>query len=339
MKRKLPLFLAMLMMVSIVCTSVAYAAPGVFSPSYEDYFGDPEDPEIEIDDPDVPLAEIPEVVIPVSATRSGDTSNAAVPEIDLENAIDEVTEMSAVRVTIISEGEEDATTAEVTMHGKLIRDLANTGVELNVVTPVGRVLLSNAAFQSFLHDGEDCDPTLVIERKPVELGHELLADEDIASERIDGGSVCLVYVTCAHGTYYTWAAGDITLYLPTGTAEFVEGNGYTVRHLDMDSKDIDTYVGQCVTDEYVANAAYYEYGGYAGDDGLRIAVTVGNGRLCYFVVLADAVEKNMGKADPAIVVAPVASKAAASSGSQGILASVQQWFDSVANQVMKLFGL
>lgn len=348
MKRKLPLFLAMLMMVSILCSSVAYAA----SIGGEDIGPGGE---VEIDDPNVPLAEVPEVIIWVDATRSGNTSNAVVPEGELEAAINQVVEEGAVRLTIISDGQGDASKAEVEMPGGLIRKMADTGVELNVLTPVGRALLSNEAFQSILHD-DDCTPTLVIERKPVKLGHVLLENEDVASDRIDGGSVCLVYVTCPHGTYYSWGAGTITLYLPTGTADFVEGNGYTVRHLDMDPKDfeisdfetedytvedIDTYVGQCVTDQYVGYAEYYGYVGYGDDDGLRVAVTVGNGRLCYFVVLADAVAENVGTVDPAIVVSPVANKTVTvvDNSSAGVFAPVQRWFDSVANQFMKLFGI
>lgn len=340
MKRKLPLFLAMLMVVSVLCAPMAYADSA-------------EQPNVtEIDEPNVPLAEVPEVIIWVDATRDGDTSNAVVPEDELEAAIDQVIEESAVRLTIISDGQGDASKAEVEMPGELTRKMADTGVELNVLTPVGRALLSNEAFQAMLHE-DDCTPTLVIERKPIELGHVLLENEDIASERIDGGSVCLVYVTCVHGTYYTWSAGSITLYLPTGSAEFVEDNGYTVRHLNMNPKDfeikdfetedyeiedIETYVGQCVVDEYVGYAEYYGYVGYDDDDGLKVAVSVDNGRLCYFVVLADAVEENVSGVDPSIVVAPVASKPVPAASDNGVVGSVQRWFDSVANQVMKLFG-
>lgn len=340
MKRKLPLFLAMLMMVSVLCVPMAYAA----SIGGED---------IEIDDPDVPLAEVPEVVIWVDATRSGDTSNAVVPKDDMEDAINQINEEGAVRLTIISDGQGDASRAEVEMPAGLIREMADTGVELNVLTPVGRALLSNEAFQSILH-GDDCTPTLVIERKPIELGHVLLEDDNVASDRIDGGSVCLVYVTCPHGTYYTWGAGTVTLYLPTGTADFVEDSGYTVRHLNMDPKDFaiedfeaedymvedyETYIGQCMPDNYIGYAEYYGYVGYGDDDGLRIAVDVENGKLCYFVVLADAVADNVGTLDPAIVVSPVAAKAVADNSSTGIFAPVQRWFDSVANQFMKLFGI
>lgn len=342
MKRKLPLFLAMLMVVSVLCAPMAYAESA-------------EQPDVtEIDEPDVPLAEVPEVIIWVEATRDGDTSNAVVPEEKLKGAIDQVIEESAVRLTIISDGQGDATKAEVEMPGELIREMAETGVELNVLTPAGRALLSNEAFLSILHE-DDCTPTLIIERKPIELGHVLLEnDKDVAAERIDGGSVCLVYFTCVHGTYYRWGAGSITLYLPTGSAEFVEENGYAVRHLDMDPKDfeiedfetedytvedIESYVGQCVVDQYVSYAEYYDYIGYGDDDGLRVAVTVGNGRLCYFVVLADAVEENVDAVDPAIVVSPLNSKPAPASSDNGIIASVQHWFDSVANRFMKLLGL
>lgn len=341
MKRKLPLFLAMLMMVSVLCAPMA-SALSVEQPDLT-----------EIDDPDVPLAEIPEVVIWVDATRNGDTSSAVVPEEDLEDAIGQVVEEGAVRLTIISDGQGDAARAEVEMPGDLIRKMAETGVELNVLTPVGRALLSNEAFLSILHE-DGCTPTLVIERKHIELGHVLLENDNVASNRIDGGSVCLVYMTCAHGTYYGWGAGTITLYLPTGSAAFVEGNGYTVRHLDMNPKDfeikdfekedytvedIETYVGQCVVDNYISYAEYYDYTGYGDDDGLRVAVTVENGKLCYFVVLANAVAENVGTVDPAIVVSPLVSNAVVDNSNSGIFTSVQRWFDSVANQVMKLFGI
>lgn len=226
MKRKLPLFMAMLLMVSLLCAPVAHAA---YAPSPGG--------EIEIDDPDVPLVEVPEIRIPVEPNGAG---HAVAPEDELLDAAVQVAAGVAVRVTIYPKY---GTVSEVELSKAGLQALKDADAELKVETSAGKAILSSASLASF-----DGDITLVIreELKEHELGLK-------------------VYVVCNGTTYYTWTGGAITLYVPAVNGDFTVGSSYSVEQLNESGDRIRTYVGQCVEEDdqlWVVIAADSNYLGY-----------------------------------------------------------------------------
>lgn len=315
MKRKLPLLLAVVMLVTLLCTPVAHAA-AAFVPSPGG--------ETEINEVDVPLVEIPEVVIQVNATVNAGTTTAVVPEDELLAAVAVVNAGDAVRITIISTGGKDAVKEEVVLPGSAIQAVVQSGAELRIVTAAGGAIIPNNALGYFAEAAGDGDIILVIEKieeQDVETGVTLLKGQGVDAARIKDGSVSKVYVICNGVVFYNWVGDSIALSLPVGAGDFEEDSVYTVYQLDENGANVRTLEGLCTME----------------DGELRVVVSV-DSRLGYFVVLPEAVAQNVAAVDPSIVTSPLASKAAVESDT-GLLASVQHWLDSVASQFMKLFGL
>lgn len=288
MKRKLPLFMAMLLMVSLLCAPLAHAA---YAPSPSG--------EIEIDDPDVPLIELPEIRIPVEPNGAG---HAVAPEDELLGAAAMVAEGVAVRVTIYPAF---GTVSEVELSKAGLQALKDAGAELKVETSAGKVILSSASLASF-----DDDITLVIREEQKEL------------KAFGRGLGLKVYVICNGATYYTWTGGAITLYVPAVNGDFTVGSSYSVEQLDTSGDRIRTYVGRCAEE----------------DERLWVVIAADSDYLGYFVTLSDTVANSTAAVDYTMAVSPLASRVAQPEAS-GVFAAVQQWCDLAMKQVLHLFGL
>lgn len=282
MKRKLPLFMAMLMMVSLLCAPVAHAAAA-----------SPDQGTVVIDDPDVPLVDIPEIRIPVG-------SDGVVSEDELIDAAAQVNGGEASRITIYPMP--GATVDEVTLPQKGVKDAIDAGAELKVETSYGKAIFRASALSAY-----DGDIILVIKEEVDVFGNEM---------------VLHVYVLCNGITYYNWTGEELTLYVPAVGGNFVVDNSYSVKQYNADGRQINTHVGQCVEE----------------DDQLWVVITVSSNYLGYYVAQPDAVAGNAVVADPTVIASPLTVRTV-SNDSTDVWASVQHWFDSVANHFMALLGL
>lgn len=298
MNRKLPLFLAVLLLVSLLCTPVAYAAyaPSVNRGAVED--------EIEIEEIDVPLVDFPEIRIPVDPDENG---FATVPNDELLDAIRRVEEGEAVRITIYSRVGKLLT--ELNFDEVGVRALIDSIAELKVEATEGWSIFGGSVLGSF-----DGNVILVIKQEDDVFGNEkglhvytvsnYTNIDDPTSDGVIG---------------YIWPR-ELTLYVPVTGSTYISGASYNVRHYDENGKVMEKqYVGRCVEE----------------NDQLWVVISVdANDYLGYYVTLSDAVSST-AVADPSIIVSPLAGK----TPEPTIWASVQHWFDSVAGQIMAVFGL
>lgn len=282
MKQKLSLLLATLTMLSLLCAPMAHAA----------YLPSAGLDTIEIEDPDVPLVEVPEVRIVVDADEAG---KASVPEKELLDAAEVVAAGEAVRITIVANGGE-----EVTLPVAGVKSASQAGAELKVEAACGQLVMPINALDTF-----NSDITLVIKK-------------DIVSNELG----LKVYIVCDGTISYAWNRTPIVLYVPVPDDTFVTDNSYSVEQTDENGRKLNDYVGQCMSD----------------GEQQWIVITNNSDYLGYFRALPEVLAENVNAAAPAVVTSPLAA-GTATPAAPSVWAAVQHWFDSVANQVMKLFGI
>lgn len=286
MKRKLPLLMAMLLLVSVLCAPVAQAA---YAPSPGG--------ETEIDDPDIPLDELPTVRVPIV------DADGSVSEVRLQEAVDQVNAGDAVRITVTPNG--GVTTDRAKLTKEQLEAVKSADAELMVETSYGKMVVSASSLNSY-----DDEIVLVIRKELEEL------------EAFGRGLGLKVYVLYKGGTYYNWSE-PVTLYVPAVNGNFEVDNSYSVDQLNVEGTKLRDYTGVCVE----------------GGDEKWVVITTADNYLGYFETQPGVVAENVAVADPTIVASPLASKTVTKAEAPSMLASVQHWFDSVANQIMKLFGI
>ena len=203
MKRKLALFMAMLLTMALLC-STAFAAPN--SPGRGD---------VEIDDPNVPLVEVPEVRIIVDADSNG---VATVSESQILDAVQKVANGEAVRITVVAK---NGTT--ITWTPKSIQALKTSGAEIMMVTDDGMAFLADSGLKSY------------------EDGIALVIKKD--REGIS------VYALNKGVKSYSWNGEPITLYVPVASGSFTVDSSYAVEQYDENGSKIGTFTGTCVEAE------------------------------------------------------------------------------------------
>lgn len=291
MKRKLPLLLVMLMLLSMVYLP---AASAMLSPQRNDN-------EIDIDDDDVPLIELPtaEVVAEVIVDKSG-TADVKVEAAKLLEAVESVVSGDAVQIvvaaTAASNPANDGTAVsavKAVMPKEALKAVAEqTDVEVAVVTDVGQMTLPHAALASIVGKAGDEDVTFTMSKKSVDTGKELLQEVlgsamDIPEDRIQGGSITEVDILSGGENITSWDGGAVTLELPIGAGEFEQDKGYRVIQISADKSETE-HIGRCVAD----------------DMGLHVEISITH--LSTFVVLAGAVEEDMGPESVPMVQSPLA---------------------------------
>lgn len=300
MKRKLPLLLVVLMLLSTAYVPAAYAAPSAGR----------NDDEIDIADEDVPLVELPavEVIPEVTVDQSG-TAAAEVSADQILEAVGAVVSGEAVRIEITATAASNPANGGTTVNAvsaampkealKAIVD--QTDAEMDVVTDVGRLALPNAVIASIVEKAGADSVSFNMSQKPAGVGGKLLRETlgaamDIAEELIQGGSVTEISILSGGTSIIGWEGGAASLDLPIGSGQFELGKGYRVIQINADGT-VTEHIGRCVIDE----------------TGLRVEISVT--QLGTFVVLPEAVEEDMGAAPVPMTASPLA--AAGNGGSSG----------------------
>lgn len=309
MKRKFPLFMAMLLTLSLLC-SVAFAAPS------------PGRGEIDINDPDVPLVELPTTPVAVEATV--DESGAATVEVsasELLAAVDTVNSEGTMRVTVTATGADSASKVTAVLPKEALKAVAErTSAELQVETAAGQVTLPNAVLASVVQAAGGDSVSVVVSAQTSAQAQTLLSGKvDVGAAQIAAGSVVEVSITSGNSTITELSGGSATVALPVGSGNFQEGMSYTVYQVDANG-NVQALVGQCV----LVNGQ------------LRVVLNVSS--LGTFVVLPDAVANSTAAVSHDVVVSPLASRVAEPEAPT-LFASVQQWCDNAVKQLLQLFGL
>lgn len=289
MKRKLPLLLAAFMLLPLVYPPVTCAAAGL--PSAER-----SDEEIEINEEDVPLIEFPtaDIAAEVTVDETGSAAAALSAE-QLLGAVASVLSGDAVRITVTAaSGGENVSAVSAAVPKTALQAVAEqTDAEVEVVTDIGRMTLTNAAIASIVEKAGGEDVTFSMSQQPAELGMELLSEvlgagEDI-SARIQSGSVTEIDILSGGERITSWDGGAAALHLPVGSGLFEQNKGYRVIQISAD-KSRTEHVGRCVM----------------GDKGLHVEISITH--LSTFVVLADAVEEDMGAEPVLMAMSPLAAR-------------------------------
>lgn len=310
MKRKFPLFMAMLLTLSLLC-SVAFAAPS------------PGRGEVEIDDPDVPLVELPTTPVEVEATV--DESGAATVEVsasDLLAAVDAVNSEGTMRVTVTAKGADDASKVTAVLPKEALKAVAEqTSAGLQVDSAVGQVTLPNAVLASVVEAAGGDSVSVVVSAQTSAQAETLLSGKvDVDAAQIAAGSVVEVSITSGDSTITELSGGSATVTLPVGSGDFQEGMSYTVYQVAADGT-VQALVGRCM----MVNGQ------------LRVVLTVSS--LGTFVVLPETAADNTVAVNYDVVVSPLASRVAAEPEAPTLFASVQQWCDTAVKTILHLFGL
>lgn len=309
MKRKFPLFMAMLLTMALLC-SVAFAAP---SPGRE---------EIEIEDPDVPLVELP--TTSVEAEAAVDDTGAATVEVSADTllaAVETVSAEGTMRISVTATGADNASTVTAVLPTEALRAVAEqTSAELQVETAAGQVTLPNAVLAQVVEAAGGADVRIVVSVQDAGQGKALLDGKvDVDAARIEAAAVAKVSIISGDTVVSSWDGDSITLALPV-SGDFQEGESYTVYQVDADG-NVQALVGQCV----LVNGQ------------LRVVLSVNS--LGTFVVLPEAVVSNTVAVVPSMAASPLASRAAAEPEAPTLFAAVQQWCDTAVRQFLQLFGL
>lgn len=305
MKRKLPLPLVMLLLLSMAYVPAAHAAPSAERGGEE----------FDIEEDGVPLIEFPTAGVAAEVTVDQDGIAAVhVGAEQLLEAVGSVVSGDAVRITVTATAapnpaNDGATVKAVSaaMSKEALRAVAErTDAEMDVITDVCRIALPNAAIASIVEKSGGEDVTFTMDQKTAGYGRDLLrevlgTEMDIAEDRIRGGSVTELGILSGGENITSWDGGAITLELPIGSGGFEEGKGYRVIQISADKSETD-HTGFCVTD----------------DTGLRVQISITH--LSAFVVLAGAVEEDIDTESVPMVASPLA--AAGNGGSGGGSGSV-----------------
>lgn len=310
MKRKFPLFTAMILTMALLCGSAAFAAP---SPGRDN---------IEIADPDVPLVELP--VTPVEVRATVDENGAAtveVPAKDLLAAVDTVNSEGAMRIAVAVTDAGDASRVTTVLPKEALQAVAEqTTAELQVDTAAGQVTLTNAVLTSVVEAAGGEDVSVVVSAQTPAQAQPLLDGKvDVDTARLEAGAIVEVSITSGDMVISAWEGDSATLALPVGSGDFQEGLSYAVYQVDADGS-VHALVGQCV----MVNG--------------QLRVVLGVNSLGTFVVLPGAVADSNAAVDCTVVTSPLASRAAQPE-EPTLFASVQQWCDVAVMQLLRLFGL
>lgn len=308
MKKKFPRFLAMSLIAALLCSSVVFAAP---SPGRED---------IEIDDPDVPLVEIPTTTVETEAAVSEDgTATVTVTADELLAAAAAVNEEGSVRITVTAAGAEDAAKVTAVLPKEALRAVAGqTDADLHVDTAAGQVTLPNAALASIAEAAGGSDVSVAVETQSAERGAVLLEGKvDVDPALVEAGTVVEVSVTSGDAVISSWEGGAATLDLPVSSEQFQAGMQYTT-HRVTPTGEVQTLVGVCM-----------EVNG-------KLCIRLIVDGLGTFVVLPEAAaDAAVAAAGTGMVMSPLASRTAEHQAADP-MAAVQQWCDTAVRQMFAL---
>lgn len=303
MKRKLPLLLAALMLLSAMYVPVAYAAPSAGR----------NDEEIDIADDDVPLVELPTVdIVPEVTVDQSGTAIVEVKADQIMDAVKSVIDGDAVRIAITataapSAGNDSATVKAVSAvvpKEALKAVVDQTDAEIEIITNVGHITLPDSAIASIVERAGGDNVSFNMNQKPVDVGRDVLQEAlgtamNIAEEVIQGASITEINILSGDTSIVSWEGGEASLDLPIGSGQYELGKGYRVVQINADGT-VTEHIGRCVLD---ANGNMY----------VEISVS----QLGTFVVLPEAVEEDMGAAPTPMVASPLAAAGNAGSGSGG----------------------
>lgn len=313
MKRKFPLLMAMLLLVSLMCAPMAYAVEAP-SPGGE----------IEIDDPDTPLVDLPTTPVEVEATVGQDGgATVEVKTDDLLAAIETVNTEGTMRITVTATGTENTSKVTAVLPTEALKAVAQqTSAELQIESGAGQVTLPNAVVALVVEAAGGEDVSIVVAAQDTAQAQALLDGKvDVSASLIEAGAVVEVSITSGDTAVTSWEGGSAIVALPvSGNGSFQAGESYTVYQVDADG-NVHSFVGRCV----MVNGQ------------LRVVLSVNS--LGTFVVLPETAENVAMAADPTMVESPLASRAAAPEAAPGLFASVQNWCDAAVKGLLQLFGL
>lgn len=331
MKRKLPLLLAVLMLLSIVYTPIAYAAPSrerdettdndydaVVDNEYDYDDGSIDDDTIDIDDDDVPLIDLPTAVIDPKVTVDEDGNVSAEVDADqIRDAIEAVVDGSAVQAEVIADASDlvddaaDGSSFGVKLPKDALKDFVEqTDADMTVsIIGVGQMVLPHDALAALVEAANGDYIILIMIPRTADVGKEALLGTgmDVAEDLIQKGSTTEVYII-SNGEYITrWGGKAITLRLPVGSGLFEVNKGYRVIQISADGS-VTEHTGRCGM----------------GVSGLYVQIEITH--LSTFVVLPGAVVEDMGPAQIPMTASPLAYALESGSSNGGSSSMTYMWF-------------
>lgn len=289
MKQKFPKLVALFLILAMLMATVAYAAP---SPERDDDDDDDDDsptvetpvtPEVDIGEEDVPLVEVPSVEVSAPVSVKEGQATVKVDTKQIANAVKAIAKGEATRVKVDAKAAPNATSLIVALAKEAIKAVVDGAAEIQVTGSVGQMTLPNAILSSVMAAAGGKDVNVSMKALPVEQGVDLVGG-DVDAERVLGGSVTEIDIT-AGGDSVQWDGDTATVFLPTGSAKFEEGQNYTVHQIEK-SGNRNVLSGQCAK----------------VDGKLRVVTSVQS--LGTFVVLAGS-EGASASADPTAVRSPL----------------------------------
>lgn len=287
MKQKFPKLVALFLILAMLMATVAYAAP---SPERDD--DDDDDPtvvtpvtppEVEIGEEDVPLVDVPSVEVSAPVSVKDGQATVKVDTKQIANAIKAVANGEATRIKVASKAAPNATSLIVALTKEALKSIVDGAAEIQVTGSVGQMTLPNAILSSVMAAAGGKDVNVSMKALPVEQGVDLVGG-DVEAERVLGGSVTEIDITAGKESVQ-WDGDTATVYLPTGSAKFEEGQTYSVVQIEK-SGSRNTLSGECAK----------------VDGQLRVITSVKS--LGTFVVLAGSEGASAG-ADPTAVRSPL----------------------------------
>lgn len=305
MKRKLSLFLAMLLTISLLC-STAFEDR---SPSHED-----------VDPGDVNLPPVDILTTYIEDRVSIDGNGSATVRVasrDLMASVKAVKERGFVRVSVDVKDADDASSMTIVLPKEGLKAVAEqTNADLKVESAVGQVTLSNATLTSVVEAADGDDVSIVVGTQDSSRAQTLLDGRvSVDAGQIAASSVAEVSATSG-GTAITKLSGcSATVALPVDSGNFQEGKSYIAYQADADGS-VHTLVGQCKR----------------ADGRLQVSLPVK--RLGTFMVTSKAVANSTVSCDE--FMSPLARSAAAEAESPSLFAAVQKWCDAAVTWFLRM---
>lgn len=302
MRRKISRFLAMSLTAALLCSSAVLAAPS------------PGRGEIEIDDLEVPLVEIPAATVEAEAAADEDgAATVTVAAGELLAAAAAVKEEGAVRITVAAAGGEQAAKVTVVLPKEALRAAADqTGAELCIESAAGHVTLPSAALACIIAAAGGSDVSIAVEAQSAERGAALLAGK-VDPALLEAGAVAEVRITSGDAVISDWEGGGAVLDLPVRGEQFRAGMQYAA-HRVSPAGEVQTLAGLCVD----------------GDGKLWVRLIVDG--LGTFAVLPEAAAGGAAAENAGMVMSPLAGREA-NPRAAAPMAAVQRWCDTAVRQI------